>query len=136
MEKAIINPATLVRPSGFSHGVLVTGGRLLFLAGQTASDAEGRILAPGDLVAQYRQVLHNLQTVVEAAGGQMQDIVKITIFVRDRDDYRSRLKALGSVHKAFFGAYYPATALFEISRFFQDEALIEIEGLAVLSADT
>src|SRR5947199_9232541 len=92
MAKTLINPPALARPSGFSHGILVTGGRLLFVAGQTASDAEGRIVAPGDLVAQYRQVLHNLQTVVEAAGGQMQDIAKITIFVRDRDDYRSHLK--------------------------------------------
>ncbi len=135
MKKTIINPPTLARPSGFSHGIIVTGGRLLFLAGQTASDAEGRIVAPGDLVAQYEQVLRNLKAVVEEAGGKMQDIVKITIFVRDRDDYRAHLKPLGSVHKAFFGAYYPATALFEISRFFQDEALIEIEGLAVLDAD-
>ncbi len=121
MEKNIINPPTLARPRGFSHGILVTGGRLLFLAGQTGSDAEGRIVAPGDLVAQYEQTLRNLQAVVEAAGGKMQDITRITI--------------LGKVHRSFFGAYYPATALFEISRFFQDEALIEIEGLAVLGTD-
>lgn len=132
MEKTLINPPTLPRPSGFNHGVLVTGGRLLFLAGQTASDAEGRITAPDDLVAQYEQVLRNLQAVVEAADGTMQDIVKMTIFVRNRDEYRAHLKALGKVHKAFFDRYYPATALFEISRFFQDEALIEIEGIAVL----
>ena len=135
MEKNIINPPALPRPRGFSHGILVTGGRLLFLAGQTGSDAEGRIVAPGDLVAQYQQVLGNLQAVVEAAGGKMQDITKINIFVRDRDDYLAHLKPLGKVHRSFFGAYYPATALFEISRFFQDEALIEIEGLAVLGAD-
>ena len=135
MKKTIINPPTLARPRGFSHGILVTGGRLLFLAGQTGSDAEGRIVAPGDLVAQYEQVLRNLQTVVEAAGGKMQDITKINIFVRDRDDYLAHLKPLGKVHRSFFGAYYPATALFEISRFFQDEALIEIEGIAVLGAD-
>jgi len=132
MNKIIVNPPTLARPSGFSHGIVVTGGRLLFLAGQTASDEEGRIVAPGDLVAQYSQVLQNLRTVVEAAGGTMQDIVKITIFVSDRDNYRANLPALGKVHRAFFGSYYPATALLEISRFFQDEALIEIEGLAVL----
>ena len=135
MGKKIINPPTLARPAGFNHGILVTGERLLFLAGQTGSDAEGRILAPGDLVAQYEQVLRNLQTVVEAAGGKMQDITKINIFVRDRDDYLAHLKPLGKVHRSFFGAYYPATALFEISRFFQDEALIEIEGLAVLCTD-
>src|SRR5216684_839027 len=135
MGKTIINPPALARPTGFSHGILATGGNLLFLSGQTASDAEGRIIAVGDLVAQYEQVLHNLKTVVEAAGGKMQDIVKITIFIRDRDNYLAHLKPLGKVHQRFFGAYYPATALFEISRFFQDYALIEIEGLAVIDAD-
>src|SRR5437588_7306852 len=136
MEKNIINPPALARPRGFSHGILVTGGRLLFLAGQTGSDAEGRIVAPGDLVAQYEQVLGNLQVVVEAAGGKMQDITKINIFVRDRDDYLAHLKPLGKVHRSFFGAYYPATALFEISRFFQDGLLVEIEGIAVIDADS
>src|SRR6266566_3199595 len=134
MQKTIINPPGLARPRGFSHGILVTGGQLLFLAGQTGSDAEGNFVA-GDLVGQYEQVLSNLKTVVEAAGGKMQDITKINIFVRDRSDYLAHLKALGKVHRSFFGAYYPATALFEISRFFQDEALIEIEGIAVLGAD-
>jgi enamine deaminase RidA (YjgF/YER057c/UK114 family) len=133
MEKTIINPPHLVRPRGFSHGILTTGGRMLFLAGQTASDAEGRIIAPGDVVAQYEQVLRNLKTVVEAAGGKISDIVKITIFVRDRDGYLAHLKQLGRVHQSFFGTYYPATALFEISRFYQDEALIEIEGIAILN---
>jgi enamine deaminase RidA (YjgF/YER057c/UK114 family) len=132
MDKTIINPPALPHPRGFSHGILVTGGRLLFLAGQTGSDATGQIVAPGDLVAQYEQTLRNLKAVVEAAGGKMQDITQITIFVRDRDDYLAHLKPLGQVHRSFFGEYYPATALFEISRFFQDEALIEIEGLAVL----
>src|SRR5215831_6891600 len=131
MDKTIINPPTLAPAVGFSHGVLVSGGRLLFLAGQTGSDAEGQIIAPGDLVAQYEQTLRNLKTVVEAAGGKMQDIAQITIFVRDRDDYLAHLKPLGQIHRSFFGDYYPATALFEISRFFQDEALIEIEGIAV-----
>ena len=135
MDKQIINPSSLARATGFSHGILVTGGRLLFLAGQTASDANGRIVAPGNIVAQYEQVLRNLQTVVEAAGGTMQDIMKITIFIQNRDDYLAHLKPLGKVHHAFFGTYYPATALFEISRFFQDEALIEIEGLAVLDIE-
>lgn len=132
MAKTIINPPTLAPARGFSHGILVTGGRWLVLAGQTALDGEGRIVAPGDVVAQYAQVLRNLREVVTAAGGTMQDIVKVNIFVRDLDGYRAQLKPLGQVHRLFFGAYYPATALFEISRFFDDEALIEIEGLAVI----
>jgi enamine deaminase RidA (YjgF/YER057c/UK114 family) len=135
MGKSIINPPSLARPRGFNHGIVVTGGRLLFLAGQTGNDAEGRIVAPDNLVAQYEQALRNLKAVVEAAGGKMQDIVKLNIFVRDRDDYLANLKPLGVVHKSFFGDYYPATALFEISRFFQEDAWIEIEGMAVIGAD-
>lgn len=132
MEKHILNPAGLASPIGFNHGIVTTGGQLLFLAGQTASDSMGRIVAPGDLVRQYEQVLRNLQAVLEMAGGTMQNIVKMTIFVKDRDDYLAHLKPLGKVHRQFFGTYYPATALFEISRFYQDEVLIEIEGIAVL----
>ena len=105
---------------------------MLFLAGQTGGDKEGRITAPGDITAQYEQVLYNLKAVVEAAGGGMQDIVKMTIFVGDRNDYLAHLTALGKVHHAFFGNYYPATALLEVKGFFQEEVLIEIEGIAVI----
>ena len=132
MQKEIVNPPSLARPVGFNHGILTTGGRLLFLAGQTGSNAEGHIVAPGDIVAQYEQIMRNFQAVVESAGGKMQDITKLNVFVRDRDAYLANLKLLGQAHRSFFGAYYPAMALFEISRFFQDEALIEIEGLAVI----
>jgi enamine deaminase RidA (YjgF/YER057c/UK114 family) len=133
MEKEIINPPSLARPVGFNYGIAVTGGRLLFLAGQTGSDAEGNIISPGDIVAQYEQIMRNLQVVVETAGGNLQDITKLNIFVRDRDAYLVHLKQIGQVHRSFFGKYYPAMALFEISRFVQNEALIEIEGMAVIA---
>ena len=132
MEKTIVNPAALAPPRGFNHGILVSGGRLLFLAGQDASDTDGRIVAPGDLIAQFEQVLRNLRAVVEAAGGAMTDIVKLNVFVADRDVYRANLKSLGRTFREYFGDYYPAMALFEISNFYQDEALIEMEGIAVI----
>jgi enamine deaminase RidA (YjgF/YER057c/UK114 family) len=132
MNKQLINPDSLAKPVGFNHGILVTGGKLLFLAGQTASDADGNIVAPGDLVGQYEQVLRNHQAVVEAAGGTMQNIVKLNIFVLDRDEYIAKLKPIGAVHRQFFGNYYPTMALLEIKRLFQDEALIEMEGMAVI----
>jgi enamine deaminase RidA (YjgF/YER057c/UK114 family) len=133
-KKEIINPPELAKPVGFSHGILTTGGRMLFLGGQVAFDAEGKVIAVGDVVGQYRQALGNLKVVVEAASGTMQDIVKMTIYVRDRDDYKAHLKELGRVHREFFGAYYPAMALLEISRFFEEDVLVEIEGIAVLSS--
>ena len=132
MDKQIINPPTLPAPRGYNHGILVTGGRLLFLAGQDGSDAEGNIVAPGDLVAQFEQVLRNLRAVVEEAGGNMQDIVKLNIFVRDRDDYVAKLKPLGEVFRKYFGGHYPAMALFEVSGFFREETLVELEGFAVI----
>ena len=128
----IVNPPQLARAVGFSHGVVAAGGRWLFLAGQTATDGAGQAVAAGDVVGQYEQVLRNLQAVVTAAGGTMAHIVKLTIFVRDRDEYKAHLKALGRIHQTFFGSYYPAMALFEISRFYEDAVLIEIEGIAVL----
>jgi enamine deaminase RidA (YjgF/YER057c/UK114 family) len=135
MEKHIITPTSLARPHGFNHGILTTGGRMLWLAGQDASDADGRIVAPGDLVGQLDQALHNLHAVVHEAGGQMTDIVKLTIFVRSRDAYVAQQRALGAVWKRYFDEYFPALALFEVAGFFQPDALIELEGFAVLPED-
>ncbi|MCL4868700.1 MAG: RidA family protein [Anaerolineae bacterium] len=132
MSKQIITPPELVPPRGFNHGILCEGGRTLFLAGQDASDNTGQIVAPGDLVAQYEQVLQNLRAVVQAAGGQMSDIVKLNIFVSNRDDYVSKLEEIGRVHKQYFGRHYPAMALFEVTGFFQKAALIELEGFAYI----
>jgi enamine deaminase RidA (YjgF/YER057c/UK114 family) len=132
MEKTIINPPNLAPPRGFNHGILTSGGRLLFLAGQDAGDANGRIVAPGDLLAQFEQVLRNLRAVVEAAGGTMQDVAKLNVFVADRVAYRAQLKPLGRIFRDYFGDYYPAMALFEVSKFYQDDALVEMEGFAVI----
>jgi enamine deaminase RidA (YjgF/YER057c/UK114 family) len=133
MERRIINPPELSAPRGFNHGIEVRGGRLLFLSGQDASGPDGVIVAPGDLVGQLEQVLRNLATVVRAAGGQPRDIVKLNVYVRDRAAYLAQLKPLGQVFRATFGGYYPAMALFEVSGLFQAEALIEMEGIAVLA---
>jgi enamine deaminase RidA (YjgF/YER057c/UK114 family) len=131
-QMLVVNPPELVKPIGYSHGIRATGGNLLFLGGQIAMDREGNLMAPGDVVGQYRQVLVNLESVVGEAGGEMSNIVKLTIYVKDRDEYRAHLKELGDVHREFFGTYYPATALVEISRFFEEGVLVEIEGIAVI----
>lgn len=136
MEKSVVNPASLARPSGYSHGILASGGRLFFLAGQTGMDATGRIAAPGDLVAQFRQALANLKAVMEEAGGEMTDIASLTVFVTDKAAYRDSLKPLGAAYRSFFGKYYPAMTLVEVKSLFDDDALIEMEGVAVLAPDT
>jgi enamine deaminase RidA (YjgF/YER057c/UK114 family) len=129
--KTIVNPPGLARPSGFSHG-MEASGRLLFLAGQTAQDATGRIVARGDLVGQFRQALINVRTVIGARGGTLQDLVKVTIFVRDRVDYRARARDIGEVYRELLAGHYPAATLVEVSALWDDDALIEIDGIAVL----
>lgn len=135
VRKKIINPSSLAAPRGFNHGLLTSGGRLLFLAGQDASDGDGNIVAPGDVVAQCERVLNNLHAVVHEAGGQMADIVKLNVYVTSRDAYVAQLKPLGRLFREYFGGYYPAMALFEVRALFQPEALIEMEGFAVLGTE-
>jgi enamine deaminase RidA (YjgF/YER057c/UK114 family) len=133
MQKTIVNPAALAKPSGYANGILTEGGRLLFLAGQTGMDASGAIANPGDLVAQFERALANLKVVVDEAGGAMTDIVKLTIFVTDKAAYKANLKPIGEVYRSFFGRYYPAMTLVEVKSLFDDTALVEIEGLAVIA---
>ena len=132
MKKDIINPPSIAKPSGYAHGVLVEGGRVLFLAGQTGMGPEGNIASPGDLVAQFAQALFNLKAVVEAAGGTMTDIVKLNLYVADKAVYKANLKPIGEAYRSFFGRYYPAMTLVEVKSLFDDEALVEIEGIAVI----
>ena len=132
MSKTLFNPPALAKPSGYAHGVLVEGGRVLFLAGQTGMGPEGNSASPGDLVAQFAQALFNLRAVVEAAGGTMTDIVKLTLYVTDKAAYRANLKPIGEAYRSFFGRYYPAMTLVEVKGLFDDDALVEIEGIAVI----
>lgn len=131
VQREILNPDELAPPSGFNHGVLVDGGKTLYLAGQDASGPDAEIVAPDDLVGQFEQVLSNLSTVVEEAGGSSNDIVKLNVFVADRDEYRDHLDELGDVFGRYFDDY-PAMALFEVADFFADDARIEMEGFAVV----
>lgn len=131
MPKIVVNPAGLAKPSGFSHAIEAEG-RLLFLAGQTGQDATGRIVAPGDLVGQFRQALTNLRVVLEARGGSLRDLVKLTLYVLDKNDYRAKAKAIGRVYRELCGDHYPAMTLVEVRALWDSEALIELDGLAVL----
>ena len=129
-----INPATLPPPVGFAHGFEVRSGRILFLAGQVARDRDGRLVAPGDLVGQFRQVCENLRAVVDAAGGRMTDIVKLTIYVLDVADYKRQTKAIGAVYREYFGKHFPAMTLVGARDLYDaaDGCLLEIEGVAAI----
>lgn len=132
MEKSVLNPVSLAKPVGYAHGIAARGGRILFLAGQTAMDVSGTIIAPGDMVAQFRQALTNLSAVIQAADAHMTDIVKLNIFVANKKAYQDHTREIGQVYREFFGKYFPTMTLVEVKSLWDDAAMIEIEGIAII----
>jgi len=128
----IINPESLGAPRGWNHGLLApAGGRVLFVAGQVASDASGRVPKTG-FVAQWAQALENVLVVVRAAGGRPEDIGRLTVYVTDRQTYVASLKALGEVHRRLMDRHYPAMALVEVRALVEPGAIVEMEATAVV----
>ena len=127
-----VNPPTLVKPVGYSHGFETQGGKTLYMAGQVATDKTGTVVGKGDLVAQFRQVCENLKALLLARGGQMNDIVKLTIYVLSKADYKAKAKDIGHVYQEYFGRHFPAMTLVEVKGLYDDDCAIEIEGVAVL----
>ena len=125
-----INPASLARPSGFSHAV-VASGTTVFLAGQTGMDASGAVVA-GGVVPQFEQALTNLLTALAEAGGLPEQLTSVTIYIVDLDDYRARGREIGEVWLRLVGTDYPAMAGIGISRLWDADALVELQGFAVL----
>lgn len=129
----VVNPGELTKPRGYSHGVCATG-RLLFVAGQIGLKAEGsgRGATGPRFADQFDQALANVLTVVRAAGGDPASVAKLTIFVTDTSLYRSALKEIGERYRARMGRHYPAMTLVEVRALVEPEALVEIEGFAIL----
>ena len=125
-----INPDSLAKPSGFSHAV-VASGTTVFLAGQTGMDRDGRIV-PGGVVAQFEQALANLLAALVEAGGSPDHLASLTIYIVDMDDYRAHAREIGSVWQRLVGGGYPAMAGIGVSRLWDADALVEVQGFAVL----
>lgn len=132
MEMERINPVGLARPSGFSHAVSAPAGRLVFLAGQTGMDQGGQIV-PGGVVAQFEQALSNLLAALTAAGGRPSDLASVTIYLTDVEDYQAHGKEIGAVWRRLAGSDYPAMAGVGVTRLWQPDAVVEIQGFAVVS---
>ena len=132
MDVERINPAELARPSGFSHAVAVTGGRMVFLAGQVGMDPDGKVVS-GGVVAQFEQALANLLTALAAAGGQPADLVSLSIYIVDLADYQAHAKEIGAVWRRLAGTDYPAMAAVGVTRLWDPGALVEIQGVAMVS---
>jgi enamine deaminase RidA (YjgF/YER057c/UK114 family) len=115
---------------GFSNGVAAEG-RMVFLAGQVGWNAEQRFESR-DFVAQARQALANIVTLVAEAGGRAEHITRLTWFVLDKQDYLSHLRELGEAYRSIMGRHFPAMTLVQVGALVEDEAKVEIEATAVV----
>ena len=124
-----INPKELAPATGFSHAT-VAGG-VVWLGGQIGSDGTGKVVEPGDIVAQFSRAIRNVSIALQAAGSKPTDTVKLTYYVTDLRAYKDNLRAIGSAYREVFGRHYPATTLVEVRSLFDPDALVEIEAVAV-----
>jgi enamine deaminase RidA (YjgF/YER057c/UK114 family) len=132
MDMERINPSGLARPSGFSHAVSAPAGRLVFLAGQLGTDRDGQVV-PGGVVAQFEQALSNLLAALAAAGGHPSDLASLTIYLTDVDGYQAHAKEIGAAWRRLAGSDYPAMAGVGVTKLWLPGAVVEIQGIAVVS---
>lgn len=128
----LINPAGLEKPIGYAHVAKITGGTIVHVAGQAPFDEHGQVVGKDDFVAQFRQVVQNLKTAIEAAGGRPDQYAVLTIYITDLEAYWNNTKILGSAYREVFGKYFPAITLVEVKRLYNPDCLIEISGIAVI----
>lgn len=124
-----INPEAIHRPTGYTHVVEVTAGRPVYIAGQVALDPSGAIVGPGDIRTQTRQVFDNLQTGLQAVGAGFEQVVKLTYYLVDA----TQLPVVREVRDQYLNTRQPpASTAVEVRRLFREDALIEVEAVAVI----
>jgi len=128
-KQQVVSPE-LAAPNGhFAQATTVNArGRLVFVSGMTARNREGGVTGIGDITAQTHQVCQNLRAAMEAAGGTMDDIARVDVFVRNMEDF----KAIHEVRRQYFTTEPPASTLVEVSKFVNKDYLIEINAIAVI----
>jgi len=131
MAKKQIRSEKIRAPSGhFSQAISVEAkGKLVFISGMTARKADGTIAGIGDIEAQTRQVCENIKAAVEAAGGTMDDICRVDVYVRNMEHFES----IHKIRREYFKSPAPASTMVEVSKFTSPDYLIEINAIAVVS---
>lgn len=130
MPKQEIRTPELATPNGhFAQATMAEArGRLVFISGMTARNKEGGVTGVGDVAAQTHQVCQNLKAAVEEAGGTLDDIARVDVYVRNMEDFA----AIHEVRRQYFTGVAPASTLVEVSKFVNKDYLIEINAIAVV----
>ncbi|MEV6953361.1 RidA family protein [Streptomyces sp. NPDC051183] len=126
-----VNPPELSPATGFSHAVVAEGARLVFLAGQTALDGAGKVVGE-TLPEQFERALGNLLAALAAAGGTPAGLARVTVYAVDVPAYRACAPELGRIWRRLAGRDYPAMAVIGVARLWDEQALVELDGVAVL----
>ena len=133
MAKKTLNPQGMPVPRGsYSQVAIASPGRLVFIAGNTASDPEGNVVGIGDIRAQTKYALEKIKRGVEAAGGTLQDIVSLTVFTTDARYH----PAVNEVRREFLGSDFPTSTMVQIVALARPELLVEINAVAVVPEST
>ena len=131
MEKTVVQADSVSRPMGpYTQGIRVRGDTLLFISGQVPEDENGEVVGLGDFRAQAVRVMENLKAMLEAGGATLDDVVKITVFLTDIEQY----SIVSEVRRNYFREPYPTSKLVEVQRLVRPEWMLEIEAMAVLGA--
>ena len=131
----ILQPDGWAPPRGYSNGVAVDGpGRTIWVAGQIAWNADQELVGAGDFAAQFAQALANVVAVVRAGGGGPEHVVRLTVYVTDKQAYLGSLKEVGAAYREAMGKNYPAMALVQVADLLEEGAQVEIEANAFVPA--
>lgn len=127
----IVQPEGWLPAKGYANGVLSRGG-VLHIGGQIGWDGEKRFVSD-DFVEQMEQALRNIRAIVEAAGGEVADLVRLTWFVTDKAAYLARQREVGEAYRRVLGKHFPAMSLVVVAGLVEDRALVEIEATAEIA---
>lgn len=128
----LLIPDTMPKSVGYSQLAVVTGGAVVFIAGQVALDKSGNVVGEDDFKAQIRRVFENLKAAVEAAGGTFNDVVKLNSYFLDL----SHLPDFREVRDQYIDVKNPpASTAIQVPRLFRPELLVEIEAVAVIESN-
>lgn len=128
---ALINPAGLAPPVGYTHVVVPAPGRTVYLGGQAALDADGRVVGE-TLVEQFDRACAGVAEALRAAGARPEHLVSLQIFTTDAAEYRRALRELGEAYRRHLGPHYPAMILVEVTGLFDPGLKVELLGVAVI----
>lgn len=132
MTHKVIQPNGWRPARGYANGMLTPDG-VLYIGGQIGWTAE-QVFETHDFIGQMEQCLRNIVEVIEAAGGHVSDITRLTWYVIDKKEYVSRQREVGEVYRRVLGRHFPAMSLLVVAGLVEDDALLEIEATAVISA--